>query len=245
MKKRHGILGFLIVISVALWISFFVPHWADLKGNESASFVGFMGQKATKTQDDHNSRLRKKRFRKWKEEQQAAIDLAAKMGAKQKLISSDTMHFDPNREPFPAALIKEATIMKAAQLRVVVKELGKNPEIREPNRAFLVTEVTLSWLKAHEAEKTQSLRVILEIIGEVLPKLPRGFDTLPVSCAMGHSLEWDHAGWTDFMETHWNRWSGPHGNRNAEVMRRDMLKVLDDPQLRIRVENLPRAGAAQ
>jgi hypothetical protein len=147
-----------------------------------------------------------------------------------------------DKERFPSALIKEAAGMKATQLRVLVRELGKNPGIAGPNRAFLVTMVTDAWLKENEAGKTQSLKEVLEIIAEVLPTLPRGFDTLPVSCAMGRSLEWDLPGWTDFIEAHWSRWSGPNGNSNAEVMRRDLLGALDDPQLRIRVERLPQAG---
>lgn len=60
---------------------------------------------------------------------------------------------------------------------------------------------------------------------------------------MGRSLEWNHPEWVDFIEAHWSRWSGPNGNANAEVLRRDLLKVLDDPQLRKRVERLPQAGA--
>lgn len=132
--------------------------------------------------------------------------------------------------------------MKAAQLRTLVRELGKNPEITGPNRTDLVTEVTDAWLKKHEAGRKESLREVLEIIDEVLPTLPRGFDTLPVSCAMGRSLDWDLAGWTGFLEAHWSCWAGPKGNSNAEVMRRDLLEVLVDPQLRMRVEKLPQAG---
>jgi hypothetical protein len=232
----------LIVMAVALAVSFSVRRGAISKGGEGAGIERYTNLGTLEAEHGHNGSLRRERFRRWEEERKAALDLAGKMGEKQSLISSPTRQLQEGRESFPSALIKEAAGMKATQLRVLVRELGKDPEIAGVNRAFLVTSVTDAWLKEHEDGRAESLRVVLEIIAEVLPTLPQGFDTLPVSCAMGSSLGWDLPRWTEFIEAHWGRWSGPNGNSDAEGMRRDLLGALDDPQLRIRIERLPQAG---
>lgn len=115
--------------------------------------------------------------------------------------------------------------------------------IRGPNRAMLVALSVEAWLKEHESGRRQSLSDALEIITEVMPTLPRGFDTLPVSCAMGRSLKWEPELWAKFIELHWSRWSGPRGDSNAEVLRRMLLEAVEDPELRMRLEKLPKAGS--
>lgn len=240
--KKLLIPALLIGMALVLAVSFSVRRGVFNKGVEGASIERHTNLGTLEADHGHNGSLRRERFRRWEEERKAALDLAGRMGEKQSLISSRTMQRQEGREPFPRALFKEAAGMNATQLRVLVRELGKDPEIAGVNRAFLVTHVTDAWLKEHEDGRTESLGVVLEIIAEVLPTLPLGFDTLPVSCAMGRSLDWDLPRWTDFIEAHWGRWSGPNGNNNAEVMRRDLLGALDDPQLRIRVERLPQAG---
>lgn len=126
--------------------------------------------------------------------------------------------------------------MKAAQLRVLVRALGENLELSGADRAVLVAIVTDAWLNEHEAGRSRSLEHVLEIIAEVLPALPPGHDILPVSTAMGRSLEWDLPLWVDFMEVHWSRWSG---SSNAGTLRRDLLSAVSDPDLRKRIQGLP------
>ncbi|MBK1884553.1 hypothetical protein JIN85_19210 [Luteolibacter pohnpeiensis] len=138
-------------------------------------------------------------------------------------------------EHIPSTLVDEAAHLKGSQLRVLIRELRKNPDISGTDRALLISLTLEAWLSANKHNPKQSLWQALDIIQETLQDLPPGYDILPVSSAMGPSLEWDLPLWVDFIEDNWGRWDK---TSNGEVLRRDLLSKLKDPQLRIRVVNL-------
>jgi hypothetical protein len=209
---------FLIVIIVALALMFSLRRMVTLDA-------------------EHVQRksLRRERSRILEEEQRTALDLARRI-AKDAFMPPRMLY--SGEEHVASVLVQEASYMKAAQLRVLIRELAENREIAGTDRALLVSIIVDAWLKENENRRTRSLWQVLEVIAEVLPELPPGYDILPVSTAMGRSLEWDLPLWVDFMEDNWSRWSG---TSNAEVLRRDLLRTLNDPQLKVRIEKLPHA----
>ena len=234
--KNLLIPALLFVMALALAVSFSVNRLVTDDRERGNPVVRQANQVTLETKHAQRETLRRERSRELEDERKAAINLAGRMG--DKVFSPPRMLLD-GEEHLPSVLAKEAADMSARQLRVLVRELGENLEMEGTDRALLVTILTDAWLKEHEAGRARSLEQMLEIIAEALPALPPGYDMLPVSTAMGRSLEWDHSIWVDFMEVHWSRWSG---NPNAEIMRRDLLSAVDDPQLRMRVERLPQAA---
>jgi hypothetical protein len=239
--KRPIISAILIVAIIALAVSFSVQRVVtnDRVGGQP---VVRRPDQVTPEAGQARSSLRPERSRALEEERRAALHLAGRMAGNvytpPRMLLEGEEHLSPE-------LVQEAAEMKARQLRILLRELGEDPDLSGTDRALVVALVTGAWLKEHEAGGARSLEQMLEIIAEVLPALPPGHDLLPITTAMGRSLEWDLPRWVDFIEAHWGRWSGPNGNPNVEILRRDLLNAVNDPELRMRVERLPQVGTGK
>jgi hypothetical protein len=225
---------FLLAIVVAIAVIFTLRREAMVNRTEGLD-VSSKHQMILEEEQIRRASFRRDRSSSSEEGRQAARNLAMRMIEKKSLIPNRMLR--QGEVGFPPDLIKKASLMKSSQLRLLVCTLVDNPELCGPHKVSLVTAVTSAWLKEQKDNSKQALNQVLDILAEVLPLLPQGQNNLPVTCAMGYAPEWDHQCVADFFETHWTLLGGPKGN--CEYVRRELLKGLVDPQLRMRVEKLP------
>lgn len=167
------------------------PDAGPASGTDNASARGTPGEAARSSQGSRRERIPPA---EWERQRRAALDLATRMRTKQGSMVSDSTVWEGDERGFPQELLEELAGMNAPQFRLVTLDLSKDQTIPGADRALLTAMMTDRWLVRHAEEGTEALKAILGVIDEVLPELPRGFETMPVSVAMGRSLEWDPAG---------------------------------------------------